>query len=210
MEKKAQASATKLYPYPIENVFRVIVESIIKQMQGPGKKNNLNYINPLGKTSDYTIIRGKRALPVHFEITTFQRPHRFTYIMNYNNTRTEQEWILEDYDAYTTNVTYTERATNTAFLNQVLLFMNKKQFKRTTKQYFYRIESVLQQLDTIAETEQEAVTQVANNVHERLTDYTSMRIGRLKRIAKDKNIKIPVRAKKSEIIKLINENQIQH
>ena len=144
MAKKAQASTEQIYKYPIEDVFRVISESIIKQMQGPGKKNNLNLVNPLGKESDYLIKQGSRELPVHFEVTAFEKPKRFSYLMVYNNVRTETEWILEDYDAQTTNVTYIERAGNSSIFNKLLLLLNKKKFHRTANGYFYQIDVVLE------------------------------------------------------------------
>jgi len=188
MEKRAAVSSNQTYPYPIEDVFRVIVESIIKQMRANGKKHNLNYTNPLGKTSDYVIVRGKREIPVHFEITKFTRPYHFAYVIAYNNTITEQEWMLKDYDSCTTNVTYTERAKNTSVLNNFLLFLNKKQFKRTAFEYFYRIDRILEEM-------------TLNR------NPTSMNIAHLRTIANMKKIKIPKNANKAQIIKLIKTHK---
>lgn len=144
MAKYAQESTEQIYKYPIEAVFKVITESIIKQMKGPGRKNNLNFVNPVGKESDYTLKNGTREVAIHFEVTEFEPSHRFAYLMVVDRVRTEISWDLEDYDKNTTKVVYTERAGNSSFLNKIIKLFNKKKFHRTANGYFYMIDSVLE------------------------------------------------------------------
>jgi len=199
MKKRAEISLNQTYAYPIEDVFRVIFDSIITQMKANGKKHNLNHKNPLGKTSDYIIVRGKKELPVHFEVTKFNRPYEFSYIMEYNNTKTEQEWRLAAYDDATTRVTYTERATTTSFLNNVLRFFNKKQFIRTATGYFERIHAVLEQTEPTKLHKQDKTSHAPT--------YNDMNVQHLRKIAKREKIKIPADAKKAQIIKLLKKQQ---
>jgi len=199
MKKRAEISLSQTYSYKNEDVFRVIFESIIKQMQASGKKHNLTYKNPVGKTSDYIIVRGKREYPVHFEVTQFERPHHFSYITTYNNTTTEQAWTLEAYDKQTTHVTYTERAMNTSLLNKILRFLNKNQFERTAKGYFAQIHTALEQTALIHHDKQTKTPKAPS--------YNDMNVQHLRQIAKRENIKIPAGAKKAQIIQLIKNHQ---
>jgi len=200
MKKRAKISLTYTYAYPVEDVFRIITESIITQMSGKDKKHNLTIEDPLGKTSDYFITHGKRKLPVHFEITTFKQPYEFTYVTTYNNTTTEQTWLLKNTDKKNTHVTYTERATNTSVLNSLLLFFNKKQFNTTANTYFERIHTALEQTKTTPRATKTTTTTNAPS-------YKDMNVKHLRQLAKQQQIKLPENAKKAQIIKLLKNKQ---
>jgi uncharacterized protein YndB with AHSA1/START domain len=202
MKKRAEISLTYTYSYRIEDVFRIITESIITQMSGKDKTHNLNNKNPLGKTSDYFITHGKRQLAVHFEITAYEHPTKFTYITTYNNTTTEQTWLLKSIDKTTTHATYTERATNTSILNKLLLLFNKKQFNTTARTYFERIEAALEQTARAPRARATKTTTTTN-----APSYKDMNIKHLKELAKKQQIKLPENAKKTQIIKLLKSNQ---
>ena len=144
MAKPVQEKTEHTYQYPIQDIFRVITESIIKQMQGAGHKNNLNLNNPVGKESNYILKRGTKEIPVHFEVLTYEKPTQFSYLFVVDRTQTETEWILEDFADNTTKVTYIERARNTSFINRLIKMLNRKKFHRTANGYFYMIDTVLE------------------------------------------------------------------
>lgn len=145
MAKNAKLTTSQIYKYPVADVFRIITESIITQMQGAGREHNLNFYDPVGRTSDYTLTKGTRNIPVHFEILAFDQDSRFSYLFVVGGVRTEIIWELEEFDNQTVNVTYSEIAGNTSIFNQLIKWFNRKKFHRTANGYFYMIDSVLEQ-----------------------------------------------------------------
>ncbi|MGL5042877.1 MAG: DUF3284 domain-containing protein [Culicoidibacterales bacterium] len=140
----AKLDTTQTYKYPIDDVFTTISDSILKQMKGKGRKNNINLTNPQGKISDYQIKQGNKQIPIHFEVIAYQKPNLFKYEMTVDRTRTVISWELEEFDTETTNVVYSEATPEKSFIYSIFAFINKNKFRRTSDGYFYSIDSVLE------------------------------------------------------------------
>ncbi len=140
----AKLSAKQTYRYPIDDVFKTITDSILKQMKGKGKKNNISLTSPAGKVSDYTIKRGTKDVPVHFEVTEYEKPTRFVYSMAVQKTQTIIKWELEEFDATTTHVVYSEETPVKSFIYTIFGLMNRNKFRRSSDTYFYQIDAVLE------------------------------------------------------------------
>lgn len=193
--KMAKATTDQTYEYPIQDVYKVITESILKQMKGKGKKNNIVLKSPLGSTSDYTITKNNKERAIHFEVIAYEKPYNFSYIHTVDTTETITHWVLEDFSATTTKVTFTQESGRKSLWYSLFSLINRKAFHRTANGYFYSIDAVLEK-----EAQKKKKTTKKNK-----PDYTTMTVAQLKEVAKEKNINIPSKAKKADIIALVSK-----
>lgn len=141
----AKVSSEHTYKFPIEDVFDAITLSILDQMKGKHKKNNIVRSNPqAGQVSDYKIARGTKEMEVHFEIEKVEKPHLFSYSMTMSNNKTISTWELDDYDPTTTHCKYTEESGKGGLIPWLLSLLNRAKFNRTVDGYFYQIDAVIE------------------------------------------------------------------
>ena len=195
----ASASQTYTYKYEVNDIYLAITDSILRQMQGKGKKNNIVLTNPKpGQVSDYLLRKGTKELPVHFEIIRCEKPHIFEYEMVYQNVSTISTWELDDYDAETTHVSYTERSGKDSILYTILGFFNKKKFNRTATNYFVMIDSVLE--NKIVPEKMKANAKPQEEITMTAASLADLTVLELRTLAEEKEIDLAGKRLKEEII----------